>query len=101
MPTIIALLSLLTPTLLLASPTPVTTPSNRLMIRNNLLTCAIVNVSTYVNCREDPNSSSASKGKYKDGSKHNFGCYAIGQCVDGNWYVWSPIHCRMPVFVMH
>ncbi|KFX96206.1 hypothetical protein V490_03470 [Pseudogymnoascus sp. VKM F-3557] len=58
-------------------------------------TCKIVNVVTTVSCRWNPwhagwNGKSAVRVDFKPSTSHNFECYAVGECIGGNWLVLTP-----------
>lgn len=77
-----------------AAPVTEAIPKSRMAIREAeevglakraLENCAIVNVSTYVNCRYHATTSSDVITTFTNGGKHDFTCYAEGDCVNGNW----------------
>jgi hypothetical protein len=77
-----------------AAPVTEAIPKSRMAIREaeevglakrTLEVCAIVNVSTHVNCRYHANTSSDIITTFTNGGKHDFTCYAEGECVNGNW----------------
>lgn len=57
-----------------------------------LVNCAIVNVATTVGCRYYPwHTGWNGKGlspeleEFGPGTKHDFNCYQVGECIGGNW----------------
>ena len=57
----------------------------RMAVRETKYNCAIVNVSTKVNCRKHPSASAEVITSFTGGSKHDFICLSRGDCIDGNW----------------
>lgn len=59
-----------------------------------LRVCKIVNVVTTVSCGWNPwhagwngNGKSAVRTDFKPNTGHDFDCYAVGECIGGNWLV--------------
>jgi hypothetical protein len=54
--------------------------------------CSIVNVSNYVNCRSGPSTSHKVVATAHEGDHYYFFCYEEGECIEGNWWVQSPMN---------
>ncbi|OBT76070.1 hypothetical protein VF21_03495 [Pseudogymnoascus sp. 05NY08] len=62
------------------------------LVPRALRVCKIVNVVTTVSCRWNPwhagwngNGKSAVRTDFKPNTGHDFDCYAVGECIGGNW----------------
>ncbi|KAL3484778.1 hypothetical protein BJX62DRAFT_243614 [Aspergillus germanicus] len=78
------------------SVSPVISPAE-LFERATLVTCSIINVSSYVNCRDGPGTANKIIATAHNGDKYKFSCFAKGECINGNctWdlLVWNGGRC--------
>jgi hypothetical protein len=66
------------------SVSPVIIPAE-LFERATLVTCSIINVSSYVNCRDGPGTANKIIATARNGDKYKFSWFAKGECINGNW----------------
>lgn len=57
------------------------------LVDRSTQTCKIIGSGSSVNCRYGPGTDHGIDVAFERGSKWQFSCYEIGECIYGNWYV--------------